>query len=418
MSIREAIVSYRQIEEAVHTDREQTAASIGLEATTAAKDPTQEATFMAQLSEALQYLEEKETTPGVLSSPQHQLASALQSFLAERGVEAQKLEPLAVGLEVKFDNNDIIGWIGSFFTWWRRIRPHKFLKAAPQADAVGNKLRMALLGDWGTGLYGAPVCAESIQGDAKGYDLLFHLGDVYYSGTDREVQERFLDLWPSVPNALSRAMNSNHEMYSGGQAYFKKTLPRFGQPASYFALQNDHWLLVGLDTAYRDHDLHKDQIPWLRTLLSQAGGRKVVFFSHHQPFSLLDNQGPNLVSKLGEWLSTRGVFAWYWGHEHRCVLYDQHPTWGLHGRCVGHSGFPYFRENVPQAPAEDSFWRRLDSKNLVPGGRVLDGPNPFVTGQEERYGPHGYMTLEFDAERLNEIVHLPDGAIVYERPLT
>jgi hypothetical protein len=32
--------------------------------------------------------------------------------------------------------------------------------------------------------------------------------------------------------------------------------PEFGQTSSYFALRNDHWILVGLKTSYDDHDLH------------------------------------------------------------------------------------------------------------------------------------------------------------------
>ena len=57
---------------------------------------------------------------------------------------------------------------------------------------------------------------------------------------------------------MNRALNGNHEMYSGGFGYFKLILPAFEQDSSYFALQNEHWLLVGLDTAYVDHDMDND----------------------------------------------------------------------------------------------------------------------------------------------------------------
>ena len=176
------------------------------------------------------------------------------------------------------------------------------------------------MADWGTGLYGAPVCAQSIEKDPKPVDLLLHLGDIYYSGTQSEVHTRFLEKWPKRPNALSRACNANHEMYTGGEGYFRFVLPAFGQPASYFALQNDNWLLVGLDTVYEDHDLAFEQGAWLERLIESGGNRKVVVFSHHQPFSLLDKQGPKLVTKLGRLLAQKKIFAWYWGHEHRCVL--------------------------------------------------------------------------------------------------
>ncbi|MCI0748885.1 MAG: metallophosphoesterase, partial [Verrucomicrobia subdivision 3 bacterium] len=287
-------------------------------------------------------------------------------------------------------------------------------------ETVPDQLRAAVLGDWGTGLYGAPVCAQSIVKDAAKYQFLLHLGDVYYSGTDAEVAERFLALWPKVDGALNRALNSNHEMYTGGHAYFQQTLRQFGQKASYFALQNKDWLLVGLDTAYDDHDLRDPQADWLRGLLANNHSRRLVLFSHHQPFSLLDGQGPKLVEKLAEFLKTGRIFAWYWGHEHRCVIYDRHPTWRFFGRCVGHSGYPYFREPVREfkPDPEHPGWLRIPARNMVPLGIVLDGSNRHVVGHEDEYGPNGYMTLEFDGPRLTEFVHSAEGDIVYKKTLT
>src|SRR5439155_9589200 len=105
------------------------------------------------------------------------------------------------------------------------------------------------------------------------YQLLVHLGDVYYAGTQDEVENRFLSLWPRRVGAINRAANSNHEMYSGGYGYFDQTLRRFGQSSSVFALQNDHWLLVGLDTAYAEHDLAHRQAEWLANLVADSGDR-------------------------------------------------------------------------------------------------------------------------------------------------
>jgi hypothetical protein len=52
----------------------------------------------------------------------------------------------------------------------------------------------------------------------------------------------------------------------------------------------------------------------------------------------------------------------------------------------------------------------------VPFGRVLDGGNPFIKDHEKEYGPHGYMTLEFDEDELFEIVHDADGTRVWAQP--
>jgi hypothetical protein len=382
-----------------------------------------DAELRTHLTQALSQLEYAQSRPGVLSETRDQLASLMQSYMAENPDEIRiTTEPaVAGGFEVKYDEGDLLGWFRSVFTWWRRIRPERWLAASdvPEAVGGGERLRVALLGDWGTGLYGAPVSARSIEHDARGYDLLLHLGDVYYSGTEKEVQELFLDRWPKVPGAVSRALNSNHEMYSGGVGLFRRTLPTFGQQATHFAAQTNHWLLVGLDSAYAEHDLARDQARWLERLLANAEDRQLVLFSHHQPFSLLESQGPKLVTKLARVLEQRRVFAWYWGHEHRCVLYDRDPVWRMLGRCVGHGGFPGFRDKLGHFPVEDgdARWRRLPGKNLVPGGIVLDAPNSYIEGHEEEYGAHGYVSLEFDGPHLAETVHLPDGTKLREREL-
>jgi Calcineurin-like phosphoesterase len=383
-------------------------------------DRLTDAEVRAYLTEALDHLRSAPSRPGVLIAPDEQLASLLQSRLAEHCEEISVIaEPApAGGLEVKYDKGDIHGWFRSVFTWWRQIKPEPWRTAPDAAERVGgSRLRAALLADWGTGLYGAPVSARSIKKDPVGYDLLVHLGDVYYSGTEKEVQENFLDCWPDVPGAVSRAVNSNHEMYSGGVGLFRRTLPAFGQQATYFALQTDHWLLVGLDTAYSQHDLAGKQVEWLGRVLAAAGNRKLILFSHHQPFSLLDRQGPKLVAKLGEFLDRRQVFAWYWGHEHRCIVYDRHPVWHLLGRCVGNGGFPAFRDQMAQFPSEngDERWRRLPPCALVPGGIMLDAPNMYVSGHEQEYGAHGYVSLEFEGPHLAETIHLANGTKVLER---
>src|ERR1044071_3610121 len=105
-------------------------------------------------------------------------------------------------------------------------------------------------------------------------------------------------------------------MYNGGHAYFGSILKTFQQPSSYFALQNDFWTLVGLDTAYNQsfggHEgvLDDEQATWLRKIVAAAEDRKIVLFTHHQPLTLLDNNsGGNLFEKLKEFLDARKIFA-------------------------------------------------------------------------------------------------------------
>ena len=174
--------------------------------------------------------------------------------------------------------------------------------------------------------------------------------------------------------------------------------------------------------AYAEHDLAQDQAAWLEGLVSAAEDRKVVLFSHHQPYSLLEAQGPKLVAKLSRLLAAGKALAWYWGHEHRCVLYDQHPEWGLLGRCVGHSGYPYSRTKLKDAPRvqgdHDLGWYRLPAKNLVPGGLFSTDPTlTLAADHRDDYGPNGYATLEFDGEHLTEFVHDPTGAVIWQSEL-
>jgi len=368
--------------------------------------------LLNSLKESVAIISAEPESPGVMATFRDPTSSLLQTFLAQQ-VSDSKVNPVrAGGLEAKFDSNDILGWFGSFFTWWKKISPHPWLQGDVKADPFPDIARVALLADWGTGLYGAPVCAESIAKDTAGFQLVMHLGDVYYSGDEQEMQDRFLKLWPRVDGAINRALNGNHEMYTGGKAYFGTTLPSFQQKASYFAFQNKHWLLICLDTAYAEHDLAGDQANWVTQLIAGAGERKVILFSHHQPYSILDIQGPKLIAKLRPHLEGRRIYAWYWGHEHRCVIYEPHSKWGLLGRCIGHSGFPEFRKTEWGAAPERPVWLKLDATTESPAAVVLDGKNPYVIGHEVEYGPHGFVTLQFENEKFKEFVHLPDGSIV------
>jgi hypothetical protein len=389
--------------------------------------------MQSDLDWALRDLQEQERHPGVLVSVDNPMSSLLQSHLAEKAIENGRLQPAPgtsgeESFETKFDDHDLAGWIGSFFGWVRGIKKHAWINPPDGPEPFDNTTKAALLGDWGTGLYGAPVCSKTVEADGDKYKLLIHLGDVYYAGQPSEERDRFLDLWPRNPNAKSRALNSNHEMYAGGHGYFDQTLITFGQQSSCFALQNDFWLIVGLDTGYRESvfnlwhgGIENNQVDWLGKMIGQAGNRKIVLLTHHQPFTLLDKSlGNNLVEMLGNILTGQKIFAWYWGHEHRCVIYDQHPLHGYHGRCCGHSGYPYYRIDLGNAPKDLAFgdFRRIPGRPGVPGGLVLDGPNPYVQGHEDEYGTQGYMNLTFDGGSLDEQTLRPDGTVIWENALT
>ena len=170
-----------------------------------------------------------------MSSAQNALASRLQSYLVERALTEHPGAAVPQGgqvKEVKFDNLDVIGWLPVGLL--RIFRPAKFNRPDPTAaaEALPDQLRLAMFSDWGSGLYGAPKIRESILGAAPAFDMVMHLGDVYYSGSEREVEERFVGMWPATGSGRHVALNGNHEMYSGGKPYFTRALPFLGDRKS------------------------------------------------------------------------------------------------------------------------------------------------------------------------------------------
>ncbi|CAN5253552.1 hypothetical protein BH10PLA2_BH10PLA2_14220 [soil metagenome] len=356
----------------------------------------------------------------------------MQSLIASGEAASTTFGPLPTGgEEAKFDTDDWFGWARVAWEKLKHLKHHVMVRPTSSTpESFPDVGRIAILGDWGTDLYGAPRIAKTVKNDPDPFALLLHLGDVYYSGTETEVQERFLERWPFRNDAVNRALNSNHEMYSGGEAYFNKTLPRFGQEGSYFAAQNKHWTLVGLDVAYQDHAIDDTQVNWLEEVLEQAGNRKVILFSHHQLYSHFESQGVKLWGhqRFGPILRSKRIFAWYWGHEHRCTIFEERDTsFGLYGRCIGHGGMPQSRKATRDLPRANepaylkAQWRRssaqMNADNNLPSCVVLEGQNPFIVGEEEKFSPHGYAVLTLDGRQLREQVLDPHGEVIYDKIL-
>lgn len=384
--------------------------------------PVAELTRMMQ--RAADQLQQEGRHDGLLSAPDDRETALVQSMLAEYRAEQER----TAGEEVPFDEHDLDGWFGFAFKWLKgRVNKRDFIPPTGNVASIPNNARIALLGDWGSGLYGAPRCSNTIQAAQPAYDVIIHLGDVYYAGTASEVRDRFLAFWPKVARARNYAINSNHEMYSGGEGYFDVTLKdrRFPQRSSCFAFRNDSFVVLGLDTAYDEHMLHGTQAEWVKDHVRDAGGRKVVLLSHHQPYSQFESGGEHLVEKLNDVLAGRKIFAWYWGHEHRCVVFERDARWNMFGRCVGHSGYPAFRDNFrSNEPREISnagvtSWRRVARKGELPSALVLDGPNLYIPENKGgAYAPNGFMRLVLDGHSIHETVLSPVGATELERTIS
>ena len=164
-------------------------------------------------------------------------------------------------------------------------------------------------------------------------EVLFHLGDVYYAGTQQEEQSHFLDVCCQVfgNDVPLFSLWGNHDMYSGGAGYYR--LPdHIGQQSSYFRLRNANWQFLAMDTGHNDNNpatvagnrtsLMKvngwSEADWHLARINEPEGRRTVLLWHHQLFrpfgSVKDRKsgGPvpqriRSARKLGEsyfWLDT------------------------------------------------------------------------------------------------------------------
>lgn len=219
--------------------------------------------------------------------------------------------------------------------------------------------RVAIVGDWGTGQDAARTVLQQIA--RKKPDVVIHLGDIYYSGTQYEVQNYFYDLWKSeldLARTPTFTLSGNHDMFSGGVPYYE-LLQQLEQPASYFCLRNADWQFVAMDTGLHDHDplqssvtyLEDSEAAWVTDKVRNAGGRKTILLSHHQLFTAKEDIGgqavnPRLQQQLQPILSQ--VAMWIWGHEHDLVLYGRYLD--VLGRCAGHGAFPVEINAIPATP--------------------------------------------------------------------
>jgi hypothetical protein len=385
--------------------------------------------LIAQWHDAIAAMEDADQGSTVLSAPRSDLASRLQTLLASRALAEGKIQTVVQSVpvkldtsetvseetvQVKFDNNDLIGWLGTGLKMLFKPPKHPFLPPPDVPESIPDDAKIAMFSDWGTGLYGAPIIRDTIKTLPR-VDVALHLGDTYYSGGDDEIKARLVGDWPKRPGTINRTLNGNHEMYSGGKGYFDALQSFFGQSSSCFAMQNAGWLILGLDTSYQDFDLDAGQVAWVKKMVAAAGTRQVILCSHHQPFSALDDQGPKLQVALSDLLEKQRITAWFWGHEHRLVVYEPHQKWGVKGRCVGHGGFPAFRDTDIGAGGAVYKWIHMQSRPHAPEALLLDGPNFWVTEKPTEYSPHGFLFLEFDGAKAWETYRTPDNVGVSER---
>ena len=315
------------------------------------------------------------------------------------------------------------GWPTALETYLAYFGPGGTRREIPyiHPSAVGDHVitastasRVALISDWGTGSPTAEMLLRQVA--ALRPDVLIHLGDIYYSGTERECDRHFRRLIDEVLGPRGQripvfTLSGNHDMYSGGEGYY--ALIRglnpggWAQPASFFCVRDDaaNWQILAMDTGLHDHDpfsefgsaetfLDPHEEEWHLARLHEFAG-STIMLSHHPVFSAFrriggaDSQGRvdpvnrALAGSLRRFQSAGRIAAWFWGHEHNLCVYQ--PYAGLdRGRCVGNGAIPVFVRDQPYRPLDGV----ADPPRLMSGTEL--GNNGTVMH-------HGFTVLTFDA---------------------
>jgi len=268
--------------------------------------------------------------------------------------------------------NHIPKWFGKGYGIADFVK-HDWNQPVALQPGSDGPVRIAIIGDWGSGKYklncladkDGPACAvlDALRKLATPPDYIIHLGDTYYSGTGpnrspaREETHHLVDILKLYPGLAKPGhcftLNSNHEMYGGAYGYYSSALsdPLFSsqQGCSYFALEFGDWIIAGIDSAYFDPStLYMNGGLGAKTINPQyqflqqvkASGKKVIVMSHHTGLST-DGGSPSKYL----WKDVTDVVTpdyWYWGHTHLGAVYSSKAYSGnVRCRCIGHSSIPF-----------------------------------------------------------------------------
>jgi hypothetical protein len=233
-----------------------------------------------------------------------------------------------------------------------------------EGERLPSNAVVGLVADWATG---EPEALEVLR-QIKGHNphVAVHLGDIYYAGTEHEVENYFYRPWkhilePEASGVLSLALPGNHDLYAGGKPFYDlldklAALNKLSdKTASYFCLRNRHWQIIGLDTALhaRLHTgptfLETSELEWLEDKIKNSDGRRTILLSHHQLFSSNEQfAGKSYNEKLYRQLAPilPQIDLWLWGHEHDLVIFGEYMNL-KRGRCIGGSAFPVGNFQMP-----------------------------------------------------------------------
>jgi hypothetical protein len=107
--------------------------------------------------------------------------------------------------------------------------------------------------------------------------------------------------------------------------------------------------------------------------------RKLMLLSHHPLFSAYEPNEPGLARALARPLSSGRIRTWFWGHEHRCMLYKPHQG-VAYARCLGHGGVPVYMSHSENDPCPE------------PGVYEY---RKYIDSDRERWALFGFAVMDF-----------------------
>jgi hypothetical protein len=230
------------------------------------------------------------------------------------------------------------------------FRPHTLSPTKFVYTAEKPTTKLALLADFGVGQYHSECIARQLLQHA--YPYIFHLGDVYYGGSQGEFDHHFSRLLdPVLANGSTLfGLPENHELYSGGKSYLafldrhRTTTKHMVQEGSYFCVRFPKHQFIGLDVNWlgRQRFKHEASRKWLTDRLHEGTQQKLttILLTGSAPFNYGDSGTTKLYDDMLQW-SEQGHFAmWFWGDDHYCALFDRTDRTNYIGSCIGHGGYP------------------------------------------------------------------------------
>lgn len=325
-----------------------------------------------QLAASIHFVKDEPHTPGEIFHSRDPIGGLMQSLINDNVLP--QVQATGQGNPVVW----IPAGIDGLLEHVRGKYPFKTATSKSRIE-IPAKCKIALLGDWGAdNIHAKRIGDLAIK---NGAEYVIHLGDIYFAGAKSEC-ETFVRNWPLIGEdgkplqGKSFALNGNHEMYSLGKNYFTIVLDAFKQEASYFTLFNNWWQIQGLDTAYEPFtidgggkdDRLKVQWNWLTESIDSNPRKKNIFLTHNQPVSAHIPELEAAQTLMMQWWKLakdrddRLAYAWFFGHEHRCAIYDDRKT-HFKARLIGNGSIPHLPQKetsaavAPNGATADAVWK-------------------------------------------------------------